>query len=61
MDSDNQLVIYCEDGEYRVYCDVCDNLCIERFFKNHLKSKTHTNSIRKREQLNKSFQVLSQY
>ena len=32
MNSDNQQVIYCEDGEYRVYCDVCDNLCKERDF-----------------------------
>ena len=61
MNSDNQEVIYCEDGEYRVYCRICDNLCIERFYKNHLKSRTHTNNIRKREQLNKSFQVISQY
>ena len=30
MNSDNQQVIYCEDGEYRVYCDICDNLCLER-------------------------------
>ena len=22
MDVENQLVIYCEDGEYRVYCDI---------------------------------------
>ena len=62
MDSDSQLVIYCEDdGKYRVYCEVCDNLCIERYYKNHLKSTNHTNSIRKREQLKKSFQVISQY
>ena len=61
MNSDNQQVIDCEDGEYRVYCDVCDNLCIERFYKNRLKSKTHIINIRKREQLNKSFQVFSQY
>ena len=60
MDSDNQLVIYCEDdGEDRVYCDVCDNLCSQRFYKNHLKSKTHMNNIRKIEELNKSFQVIS--
>ena len=61
MKSDNQHVIYCEDGEYRVYCEICDKLCIERFYKNHLKSKTHLNNIRKREQLNNSFQVISQY
>ena len=51
MNSDNQ--------EYRVYCDVCDNLCIERFYKNHLKSKTHINNIRKIEQLEKSFHLIS--
>ena len=50
MDCENQLVIYCEDdGEYRVYCDVCDKLCIQRFYKNHLKSKTHINNIQKTE------------
>ena len=60
MDCENQLVIYCEDdGEYRVYCDVCDNLCIQRFYKNHLKSKTHINNISIVEELNKSFEVIS--
>ena len=48
MNSDNQQVIYFEDGEYRVYCNFCDELCIERYYKNRLKSKTQTNSIRKR-------------
>ena len=47
MDNENQLVIYCEDGEYRVNCDVCDNLCIQRYYTNHLKSKSHINNIRK--------------
>ena len=52
MDCQNRLVIYCEDdGEYRVYCDVCDNLCIERFYKNHLKSQTHMNNIRKKKSI----------
>ena len=60
MDSENQLVIYCEDdGEYRVYCDICDNLCIQRFYKNHLKSKTHINNIRKIEEINKAFEAIS--
>ena len=60
MDNENQLVIYCEvDGEYRVYCDICDSLCIQRFYKNHLKSKTHINNIRNIEQLDKSFQIIS--
>ena len=53
-------VIYCpEDDEYRVYSDVCDKLCIQRFYKNHLKSKTHLNNIHKVEQLDKSFQLIS--
>ena len=60
MNSDNQQVFFCEEGEYRIYSDICDKLCIERYYKNPLKSQqTHTNNIRKREQLNKSFQVIS--
>ena len=48
MDSENYNVIYClEDDEYKVYCNTCDNLCIERFYKNHLKSQTHTNNKKK--------------
>ena len=57
---ENQLVIYCEDdGEYRVYCDICDSLCNQRFYKNHLKSKTNINNVRKIEELDKSFEVIS--
>ena len=60
MECENQLVIYCEDDdEYRVYCDICDSLCIQRFHKNHLKSQTDINNIRKIEDLNKSFEVIS--
>ena len=32
MNYDNQQVIYCDDGEYRVYCSICDKLFIERFY-----------------------------
>ena len=60
MDSDNQQIMYCsEDDEYRVYCSVCDKLCIERFYKNHPNSKTHINIIRNKEHLDKAFQALS--
>ena len=57
MDSDNYEVIYCpEDDEIRVYCNICDKLRIERFYKkNHLKSQTHTNNTRKRQQSNTHF------
>ena len=49
MDSDNINYgdIKCpEDSEFRVYCKFCDNLCIERFYKNHLKSQTRNTNIR---------------
>ena len=53
MDIENQELIFCADeGEYRVYCDLCDNLCIERFYKNFLKSQSHTNEIYKRQRVN---------
>ena len=53
MDFENQDFIYCpEDDEYRVYCNVCDKHCIERFCKNHLKSQCDTNNIHKRQRLN---------
>ena len=49
MDFENQEIIYCaDDDEYRVSCDICDKLCIEQFYTNHLKSQTHTNNIRKK-------------
>ena len=39
MDIEDQESIYCEDvGEGRVFCDICDKLCIERFYKNYLES-----------------------
>ena len=53
MGSDNEEGIFCEDdGEYRINCGVCDNLCIEQFYKNNLKSQIDINNIRKREHLN---------
>ena len=56
MDSDNYEVVYCpEDDEDRVYCDICGNLFIERSYKNHLKSQTHTKNTQKRQQ--KSIQI----
>ena len=34
MVSENEEVNYCEDdGEYRVYFNICDKLCIERFYR----------------------------
>ena len=62
MDDENvnyEVIYYPEGDEYRIYCDVCDNLCIERFYKNHFKSQTQINNFRKTEDLDKSFQVTS--
>ena len=43
MDIEKQEVIFCEDNDKnRVICEICDKLCIERYYKNHLKSGTHT-------------------
>ena len=50
MDGGRYEVIYCpEDDEYRVYCNVCDKINIERFYKNHLKSGIHINIFYKRQ------------
>ena len=60
MDIENQEVSFCaDDGEYRVYCDICNKLCIEIYYKNHLKSQLHTNIIHIRQQLTESFQIIS--
>ena len=46
-------IIYCDDdGGQRVYRNICDNLCVQRFYKKHLKPGTHFNIIPKRQQLN---------
>ena len=56
--SDNFEVIYCEDDdEYRVYCEICDKLCIERFYKNQLKSGAHLKNYYRRQRLNNSFHL----
>ena len=52
MDSDKEKIYCDEDGEYRIYCHVCDKLAIDRYYNNHLKSQTHFNNFRKRQQLN---------
>ena len=50
-ESDNYEVLYCaDDDESRLYCEIFDKLCIERYYKNHLKSGTHANNSHKRQQ-----------
>ena len=50
MDDAIQEVFYCaDDNEYRVFCNTCYKLRIERFYKNHLKSQTHTNNVNKKQ------------
>ena len=51
MDIENQEVIYCaDDDDYRVYCGNCVKLCIDRYYKPHFNSVTHTKKIDKRQQ-----------
>ena len=50
-----QEAIYCEDdGEFRVHRNIRDKLCIERFYKNYLKTGTHINSIHKTKHFKKT-------
>ena len=54
-EKDNYEDIYCaDDDEFRVYCDICDKLCVERYYKNHLNSNTHINNNQRKR---KSFQI----
>ena len=42
MDIENQEFIYCpQDGEYRVYCDICDKTFKLRYKKKHLNARQH--------------------
>ena len=51
MDSDNHEIIFCaDDDEYRIYCIICDNLSLDRYYNNHLKSSTYINYIHKKQQ-----------
>ena len=46
---DNYECINCADDDvYMVYCEICEELCIERFYKNHLKSGTYTHNFYER-------------
>ena len=49
-----EVVFYADDDEYRVYCEICDKVCIERYCKNHLKSGTHINNFHQRQRLIKT-------
>ena len=50
---ENQEVIYCaDDEEYRLYCEIFGKLCMAKYYKNLLKSRTHTNKFHKRQRLN---------
>ena len=51
-EKDNYEVLYCADDiNYRMNCEVCDKICIERYYKKHLESGTHTNNFYKRQQI----------
>ena len=56
IDSENNReVIYCpQDFEYWLYCEVCDKLYIERFYKKYLQTSTHFTKIREIYQTNKT-------
>ena len=52
-ESDNYEATYCaDDYENRVYCEICDKLRKERYYKNNLNLGTHTNKFYKRQRWN---------
>ena len=55
MKGDFQEKIYCaDDDEYRMFCDICDKLCIDGYYSNQLKSGIHITNIRKKQRLIKT-------
>ena len=53
MNSDTGEFIFCaDDDEYRVFCEICDKLCIEWVYKNQLETGTHNTNILNRQQKN---------
>ena len=62
-DNDKKQKIFCDkDGEYRIYCHVCDKLAMDRYHNNHQKSQTHINNFRERQHLiNTSNSTSSKY
>ena len=51
FDNDYEVIYRPEDDEFRVYCNICDKFCIERYYKIDLKSGTHLNNFYKRQRL----------
>ena len=52
MHTDNKEKTYCDDdGEYKIYCHICEKIAIDRYYKNHLKSQLRMNNFRKEKQL----------
>ena len=49
------IVLTMMNIEYIVYCEICDKLCIERSYKSHMKSGTHTINFYKRQRLKNCF------
>ena len=47
-----EKIYYVDDDEYRVFCEFCDKLAIDRFFNKHLKCKTLINTFYGRQRLN---------
>ena len=41
-------VYYPEEETYRMYCPICDNLCIDRCYQNHSKSQSNSNKLKKK-------------
>ena len=51
----NEVLFCADDKEYRVNCQICEKLCIESYYENHLKSRAHTIEFYKRQHQNNFF------
>ena len=41
--------IFCpEDEIFRTFCAICDKLCIDRYYQNHIKSQTHLKKLKQK-------------
>ena len=49
--SEEKLIYFVDDDEYKIYCDICAKFAIDRYYNNHPKPQTCGNKFYKRQRL----------